>query len=59
MPEEGDSRWDRYIKAARTIGKGGRVESLIKGDSIRPAALSNEVPRSDDTKRKRPVGKGH
>ena len=31
IPEEGDSRWDRYIKAARTIGKGGRVESLIKG----------------------------
>jgi alkaline phosphatase len=31
MPEEGDSRWDRYVKAARTIGKGGRVETLIKG----------------------------
>jgi hypothetical protein len=31
MPEEGDSRWDRYVKAARTIGKGGRVESLIGG----------------------------
>ncbi|KFY03079.1 hypothetical protein V490_00302 [Pseudogymnoascus sp. VKM F-3557] len=31
MPEESDSRWDRYVKAARTIGKGGRVESLIKG----------------------------
>ncbi|KAH8758068.1 Pfs, NACHT and WD domain protein [Hyaloscypha sp. PMI_1271] len=31
MPEEGDSRWDRYAKAARTIGKGGRVESLMKG----------------------------
>lgn len=29
MPEEGDSRWDRYAKAARTIGKGGRVESLV------------------------------
>ena len=28
---EGDSRWDRYIKAAWTIGKGGRVESLIQG----------------------------
>lgn len=31
MPEEGGSRWDRYVKTARTIGKGGRVESLIKG----------------------------
>jgi hypothetical protein len=31
MPEEGDSRWDRYTKAARTIGKGGRVESLVRG----------------------------
>ncbi|KAH8587988.1 WD40-repeat-containing domain protein [Bisporella sp. PMI_857] len=26
MPKEGDSRRDRYVKAARTIGKGGRVE---------------------------------
>jgi hypothetical protein len=31
MPEEGDSRWDRYVKAARTIGKGGRVETLMEG----------------------------
>jgi hypothetical protein len=31
MPEEGDSRWDRYVKAARTIGKGGRIETLMKG----------------------------
>jgi hypothetical protein len=31
LPEEGDSRWDRYVKAARTIGKGGRVESLVGG----------------------------
>ena len=31
MPEEDDSRWDRYVKAARTIGKGGRVESLVGG----------------------------
>lgn len=29
MPVEGDSRWNRYVKAARTIGKGGCVESLI------------------------------
>lgn len=31
MPEEGDSRWDRYVKAARTIGKKGRVEGLVGG----------------------------
>ena len=31
MPDEGDSRWDRYVKAARTIGKGSRVESLVGG----------------------------
>jgi hypothetical protein len=31
MPNGSDSRWDRYVKAARTIGKGGRVETLIKG----------------------------
>ncbi|KAL2046029.1 hypothetical protein N7G274_001476 [Stereocaulon virgatum] len=27
---KGGSRWDRYVKAARTIGKGGRVETLIQ-----------------------------
>jgi hypothetical protein len=31
MPEEGESKWDRYVKAARTIGKGGRVENLVGG----------------------------
>lgn len=31
IPAEGDSRIDRYFKAARTIGKGGRVETLMKG----------------------------
>lgn len=31
MPHGGDSRWDRYVKAAPTIGKGGRVETLIRG----------------------------
>jgi hypothetical protein len=31
MPEGSDSRWDRYVKAAQTIGKGGRVESLVRG----------------------------
>ena len=31
MPDQGESRWDRYVKAARTVGKGGRVESLVGG----------------------------
>ncbi|KFX88056.1 hypothetical protein V490_07867 [Pseudogymnoascus sp. VKM F-3557] len=31
IPGEADSRWDRYMKAARTIGKRGRVESLVGG----------------------------
>ncbi|KAH8773073.1 hypothetical protein BGZ57DRAFT_895136 [Hyaloscypha finlandica] len=31
MPHGGDSRWDRYVKAARRIRKGGRVETLIRG----------------------------
>jgi hypothetical protein len=31
MPDEDDSRWNRYMKAARTIGKGGRIEDLVKG----------------------------
>lgn len=31
MPKEGESRWDRYVKAARTIGKGGHVENLVGG----------------------------
>ncbi|KFY88696.1 hypothetical protein V500_06177 [Pseudogymnoascus sp. VKM F-4518 (FW-2643)] len=31
IPKDGDSRWDRYSKAALSIGKGGRVESLLGG----------------------------
>lgn len=30
IPTDGDSRMERYWKAARTIGKGGRVETLMK-----------------------------
>jgi len=29
--EDGDTKFDRYWKAARTIGKGGRVEDLMRG----------------------------
>ncbi|KAL2064627.1 hypothetical protein VTL71DRAFT_3764 [Oculimacula yallundae] len=31
MPADDASRLDRYIKAVRTLGKGGRVESWMKG----------------------------
>lgn len=31
IPTDGDSRIARYSKVARTIGKGGRVETLMKG----------------------------
>lgn len=31
IPADGDSRASRYIKAARTIGKNGRVETLMQG----------------------------
>jgi hypothetical protein len=53
MPEEGDSRWDRYVKAARTIGKGGRVETLIRGvlDNLQLLAtkfLEVTTPRGKD-----------
>jgi hypothetical protein len=30
MPDEDGSRWDRYVKAVRTIGKGGRIEDLVR-----------------------------
>jgi hypothetical protein len=31
LPPDDASRWDRYISAAKTLGKGGRVETLMKG----------------------------
>jgi N-terminal domain on NACHT_NTPase and P-loop NTPases len=30
VPQEGGSRLERYYKAARTLGKGGKVEALMK-----------------------------
>ncbi|KAF3912842.1 hypothetical protein AA313_de0203639 [Arthrobotrys entomopaga] len=44
IPEEGGSRWDRYAKAARTIGKGGRVESLIGGILESLSLLATRFP---------------
>jgi hypothetical protein len=53
MPDEDDSRWDRYVKAARTIGKGGRIEDLVRGiiDSLQLMAINFPElasPRSKD-----------
>lgn len=45
-PAEGDSRTNRYIKAARTIGKGGRVETLMKGILDDLQLLTTEFPKS-------------
>jgi hypothetical protein len=42
--KEGDSRLDRYMKAARTIGKGGRVESLIRGTLDDLQLLATKFP---------------
>ena len=44
MPEDGDSRWGRYVKAARTIGKGGRVESLVGGILADLQLLATKFP---------------
>ncbi|KAK6527708.1 hypothetical protein TWF694_004688 [Orbilia ellipsospora] len=50
MPEEDDSRVDRYLKAARTIGKGGRVESLIL-DILRDLQLlATQFPELTNTR---------
>ncbi|KFY36599.1 hypothetical protein V495_07752 [Pseudogymnoascus sp. VKM F-4514 (FW-929)] len=44
IPGEADSRWDRYMKAARTIGKRGRVESLVGGILDDLQLLSTRFP---------------
>lgn len=46
MPADGDSRIDRYRKAARTIGKGGRVETLIKGILENLQLLTARFPKA-------------
>ena len=52
MPKEGDSRWDRYAKAARTIGKGGRVEDLIKSILDNLQLLATKFPEVSTTRGK-------
>ncbi|TGO31373.1 hypothetical protein BPAE_0001g00010 [Botrytis paeoniae] len=53
IPKEGSSRTDRYVKAARTIGKGGRVESLMRGilDSLHLLTMKfPEITKPGDKK---------
>jgi alkaline phosphatase len=52
MPEESDSRWARYVKAARTIGKGGRVESIIKAILDNLQLLATNFPEATTARRK-------
>lgn len=46
IPTDGDSRTGRYIKAARTIGKGGRVETLMKGILDGLQLLTTKLPKT-------------
>lgn len=57
MPEESDSRWDRYVKAARTIGKGGRVESLIRAILDDLQLLATQFPESTTSRGKDQLAK--
>jgi alkaline phosphatase len=57
MPEDGNSRLDRYVKAARTIGKGGRVESLIKGILDDLQLLVTKFPEVTNTRGKEQLTK--
>lgn len=57
MPEEGESRWDRYMKAARTIGKGGRVESLVGGILDDLQLLTTRFPKATTERTKEQLAK--
>ncbi|KAJ3499726.1 hypothetical protein NLG97_g98 [Lecanicillium saksenae] len=43
---EDDSRFERYVKAARTIGKGGRVETLMKAILEDLQLLTMKIPQA-------------
>lgn len=43
---EGDSRIEHYFRAARTIGRGGRVETLMKGILDNLHLLTTKFPES-------------
>ncbi|PVH69556.1 hypothetical protein DL98DRAFT_438858, partial [Cadophora sp. DSE1049] len=57
IPEEGEMRWDRYVKAARTIGKRGRVENLIGGILDDLQALATRFPEVTTPRTKKQLAK--
>jgi len=57
MPEKGDSRLDRYMKAARTIGKDGRVESLVRGILDDLQLLTTRFPKVTSAREKEQLAK--
>ncbi|KAJ6256782.1 putative G-protein beta WD 40 repeat-containing protein [Drechslerella dactyloides] len=50
MPTEDESRFERYVKAARTIGKGGRVEDLVGGILSDIQLLATRFPTTQRVK---------
>ena len=57
MPEHGDSRWDRYVNAAQTIGKDSRVEQLIGGILNDLRLLLIDFPQVTTSRRKEKLAK--
>ncbi|KAG4428643.1 hypothetical protein IFR05_015871 [Cadophora sp. M221] len=51
MPENGDSRWDRYVNAAQTIGKDAHVERLI-GRMLDDLRRLTDFPQVTTSRRK-------
>jgi hypothetical protein len=49
IPQEGSSRLDRYYKAVRTLGKGGKVETLMRGilDDLNPLSVQYGMETGD------------
>lgn len=54
LPADGASRAERYISALRTLGKGSRVEVLMKGmlDDVHLLAINHSMTAVTDTQRK-------
>jgi hypothetical protein len=57
VPKDGDSRWNRYLKAARTIGKGGYVEMLIGGILDNLQLLATNFPQVSTSRGKEELAK--
>ncbi|KAH6714488.1 hypothetical protein BKA61DRAFT_446978, partial [Leptodontidium sp. MPI-SDFR-AT-0119] len=55
--EEGETRWDRYMKAAWTIGKRGRVENLVGGILDDLQALATRFPEVTTPRTKKQLAK--